>query len=72
MLVTQHPSKLLDIARQGAEVQEQERKGNDSDEETAEHNAATTWTTYRKFEKQLVFFLLKYSEIQLYCYKIVQ
>jgi hypothetical protein len=50
MLVTQHPSKLLDIAHQGAEVQEQERKGNDSDEETAEHNAATTQTTYRKLD----------------------
>ena len=48
MLVTQHPSKLPDIARQGAEVQEQERKGNDNEEETAEHNAATTQTAYRK------------------------
>lgn len=51
MLVTHHPSKSLDIAREGAEVQEQELKGNDSNEETAEHNTATTQTTYRKFEK---------------------
>jgi hypothetical protein len=51
MLVTKHLSKLLDIARQGAEVQEQELKGNDSDEETAEHNTATTQTTYRKSGK---------------------
>lgn len=51
MVVTQHPPKLLDTARQGAEVQEQEQKGNDSDEETAEHNAATTQTTYWKCEK---------------------
>jgi hypothetical protein len=51
MLVTHPPSKLLDIACQGAEVQEQEWKGNDSDKETAQHNTTTTQTIYRKFEK---------------------
>jgi len=41
MQVTHHPSKTLDIACQRAEGQEQELRGNDSYEETAQHNAAT-------------------------------
>jgi len=70
MLVTHHPSRIQDTARQSAEGQEHELTGNDSDGETEEQNTATNTDYIQEVWKTItVFFLLKYG---CFFYKILQ